>query len=223
MRFCVYDLGLVEYKKAWDFQKETFLNVKNGKTHSALILCRHYPAITLGRMSGENNILVSKDALSNRGISLYNIERGGDVTYHGPGQITVYPVFNLEHFKKDIHWFLRNLEEVAIKTLSSVGVKSVRSPGRTGAWVGNKKIASVGIAIKNWITYHGLSINVSRHDLYNFSFIRPCGMDVEMTSAEKTLNRAVDITRLEDTAVKSVLDTFKIDPKNALRLKQETL
>jgi len=223
MRFKVFDLGLTDYKKAWDFQRETFLNVRNGSLDSALILCRHYPAITMGRMSNRQNILLSEEELNNKGISLHIIERGGDVTYHGPGQVTVYPVFNLEHFKKDIHWFLRDLEEVAIKTLGSVGIKSERSPGRTGVWFGNKKIASVGIAIKNWVTFHGLTINVSRHDLYNFSYIRPCGMDIEVTCAEKVLNRAVDISRLEKAVVESILDTFKIDSRNALRLKQETL
>lgn len=210
MQFKVLDLGLVEYKKAWDFQKETFLKVKNATLDSALILCRHYPTITMGRMSNKKNILISEEDLNNRGIPLYNIERGGDVTYHGPGQITAYPVLNLEHFKKDIHWYLKNLEEVAINTLQSVGIKSERSLGRTGAWVGNKKIASVGVAIKNWITFHGLTINVSRHDLYNFSLIRPCGMDIEMTCVEKVLNRGVDISRLEQALIKNVFNSFKV-------------
>ena len=210
MRFKVFDLGLLDYKQAWDFQRETFLSVRNGSLDSALILCRHYPAITMSRMSNRQNILLSEQELNNKGISLHTIERGGDVTYHGPGQITLYPVFNLEYFKKDIHWFLNNLEEVAIKALGLAGIKSGRSPGRTGAWVGNKKIASVGIAIKNWVTFHGLTINVSRHDLSNFSFIRPCGMDIEMTCAEKLLNRPVDISRLEKTVVESAFNTFNI-------------
>lgn len=210
MRFEAFDLGLVDYKKAWDFQKETFLKVKNKELGSALILCRHLPAITLGRMSDKKNILASEAELSRRGVSIYNIERGGDVTYHGPGQVTVYPVFNLELFKKDVHWFLRNLEEVAIKALSSLSIKSERSPGRSGAWVRNKKIASVGIAVKNWITYHGLSINVSRHDMHNFFLIRPCGLDVEMTCAEHSLTRPVDLGHFEKIVARTVFDTFKI-------------
>jgi len=211
MRFEVFNLGLIDYKTAWDFQKETFLNVKNAKLDAGLILCRHYPVITLGRLTKRDNILIPEGELKNKGLSVYSIERGGDVTYHGPGQVTVYPVFNLQHFKKDIHWFLRKLEDAAINLLAGMGIQSQRSDGFSGVWVQNKKIASVGIAIKNWINIHGLSINVSRHDLHNFNFIRPCGMDIQMTCVEKILDRPVDISRIEKSVIDSIIGTFSIE------------
>ncbi len=193
MSFKVFDLGLIDYQKALAFQIETFKAVKLGFLQSALILCRHYPVITCGRQADKNNILASEAELKARGISVYEIERGGDVTYHGPGQLTIYPIFNLSFYKKDIHWFLRQLEEMAIDLLSDFGVKAERIIGKTGVWAEGAKICSIGIAIRHWITFHGLSINIKAHDLASFNLIRPCGMDIKMTSLETILGRNVDI------------------------------
>jgi len=189
MDFRVFDLGLVDFQKAWQFQKEIFTKVKIGKFDSGIILCRHYPVITLGRLANRDNILASEQELSSKGIQVHKIERGGDITYHGPGQLTIYPIINLNYFKKDIHWFLGQLEEVVIDFLSDFGIKGERHNGLTGIWVDKKKIASIGIAIRNWITFHGLSINIKKDDLSNFRLIRPCGMDIEMTSIESVLNK----------------------------------
>jgi lipoate-protein ligase B len=193
MRLEVFDLGLVEYLKAWEFQKEIFSEVQAGWLDAALILCRHYPVITLGRQGKRANILLSEGELKGHGIKFYAVERGGDVTYHGPGQITAYPIFNLKYFKQDLHWFLRYLEDAIMDLLSQYGVSSIRQPGLTGVWIGDRKIASIGIAVRQWITWHGLSINVKRDDLANFRFLRACGLDVEMTSLESVLGRSVDI------------------------------
>lgn len=198
MEFKVFDLGLVEFKQAWEFQKEIFQKVKNGLLESGLILCQHYSVITLGRSADKKNILISEQGLRDKGISVYPIERGGDVTYHGPGQLMVYPVFNLNYFKKDIHLFLRNLEQAVIDFLGQWGIEANRRLGLTGVWIKTEKIASVGITIRNWITFHGLSINVKRDDLDNFCLIRPCGMNITMTSIETILNSQIKMESVKE-------------------------
>ena len=192
----VIDLGLVDYLEAWDIQKDTLAKVINNELDSALILCRHYPVITLGRGASQNSLRFSNEWIRAQGVKLYNIERGGDATYHGPGQLTVYPVLNLGYLKKDIHWFLRELESLVISALADLNLCVSRVEGFTGAWIGNQKIASIGIAIKHWVTYHGLSINIKRDDLDNFALIRPCGMDIKVTSLEEALGRKVEIAEV---------------------------
>jgi lipoate-protein ligase B len=201
MEFKVFDLGLIDFGIAEQFQGKICLEVKNGILDSGLVFCRHYPAITLGKSAKKSNILVSRQELKLRGIQVYDTGRGGDVTYHGPGQLMVYPIFNLSYLKKDIHWFLRQLEEVVISFLSDFGIKAERRMGLTGVWVNEKKIASIGIAIKNWITFHGLSLNVKKQDLDNFGSIRPCGMDIEMTSLETILERDIDICHIKQALI----------------------
>ncbi len=203
MQFRTFDLGLIDFKSAWDFQKEIFARVKNNEFNAALIFCRHYPVITLGRGADIRNILVSEKELAAKGINLYEIERGGDVTYHGPGQLVIYPIFNLNFFVKDIHFFLRKLEEIAILTLSEFGIQAQRRFGLTGVWVENKKIASIGIAIRNWITFHGLAINIQHEDLASFSLIRACGMDIMMTSIETIAGRKISFEQVKETLTRS--------------------
>jgi len=206
MRFKIFDLGLVDYKNAWDFQKEIHLAVKNKFYSAGLILCRHYPVITLGRTANKNNILASEADLKEKGIQAYQTERGGDITYHGPGQLTLYPVIDLGYFKRDIHLFLRYLEQAAIGLLSELGIEGKRIPGLTGVWVNGQKIASIGIAIKNWITFHGLSINIKDDDLFNYGLIRPCGMDIKMTSLETLLKRDIKIGDIKERII-HILET----------------
>lgn len=208
MEFEVFDLGLVDFKKAWQFQKETFQKVKNGLLESGLILCRHYPVITLGRSANKKNILVSEQELKIRKIPVYEIERGGDVSYHGLGQLMAYPIFNLNYFKKDIHLFLRQLEEMIINLFWDLGIKGRREPGLTGVWINRQKIASIGIMIKNWITFHGLSINIKSNDLENFRFIRPCGMDIKVSCAEDILGKNIEIGDLKKNLAEKFHDIF---------------
>jgi lipoyl(octanoyl) transferase len=193
MDFKILDLGLIDYQNAWGLQKEAFQQVKNGRLNAALLICSHYPVITSGRTAScagpgslpqNKNILASRQELNNKGIGVYETQRGGDVTYHGPGQLTAYPVFNLGFLRKDIRWFLMKLESIIIRCLSDFGIDAHSRPGLTGVWVGKLKIASVGIAIKNWVTFHGLSINIMKNDLDNFNLIRPCGMDITMAALE---------------------------------------
>jgi len=218
MQIEVFDLGLVEFKKAWDFQKKIFLSVKRGEFPLALILCEHYPVITLGRKASRKNILIDDARLFQKGIAIYEIERGGDVTYHGPGQITVYPVFDLHYLKKDINLFLRNLEQVVIDFLWDFGIKGARVAGLTGVWVDGKKIAAIGISIKNWITFHGLSLNLKEDDLVNFKFIKPCGMDIEMTSLELLLGRSIEVNGIKQALIHKFRDTHVFNREGVPRL-----
>ncbi len=191
------DLGFIDFAAAWQEQKEVFSAVREGSLCQSVIFCRHYPVVTLGSAASRGNILVSEAELKNNGIQLYKIERGGDVTYHGPGQLIAWPILDLRFFKKDIHFFLRYLEEIVIDLLGDFGIKGQRQTGFTGVWVGKRKIASIGIAIKNWISFHGLSINIKEEDLVNFKLIRPCGMDIEMTSLEGELGRPVEVDNVK--------------------------
>ncbi|OGX44260.1 MAG: lipoyl(octanoyl) transferase [Omnitrophica WOR_2 bacterium RIFCSPLOWO2_12_FULL_51_8] len=208
MRFEVFDLGLVAYKEAWDFQKEIFAKVKSGSIESALILCRHFPVITLGRLADERNILSDSRQLNLRQIEIYRTERGGDISYHGPGQLIAYPVFNLSYLKKDIHWFLRYLERIIITFLSDCGAAAKARPGLTGVWIGDRKIASIGIAIRNWISFHGFSVNISSNDLDNFRLIRPCGMNIEMTCLERETGQLMEMNDLSLCLIQSIPKTL---------------
>lgn len=191
----VFDLGLSDFPRSYEFQNHVFNKVKSGSIQSALVICRHRPVITLGRTSDKNNVLNSS------GIAVHLLERGGDVTYHGPGQLTIYPIFNLAFFRKDLHWFLRELEQAAIDLLAEFGVKAERRQGLTGVWVNGEKIASIGIAVRNWISFHGISINIKKDDLANFKLIRPCGMDISMTSLETATGSSIDIEEVKKKAI----------------------
>ncbi len=202
MEFKLFDLGLVDFQSAWDFQKSIFLQVKQREIPSALILCRHKPTITMGRQGHKENILADRERLERLNIGVYDIERGGDVTYHGPGQLCAYPIVNLAYFKKDIHRYLRNLEAVLLETLCEFGIGAQTKAGLSGVWVRQAKIASIGIAIKNWITFHGISLNIEQDDLKNFCLIRPCGLDIIITSMEGILGNKVEIDEVKEILVR---------------------
>ncbi|MFH1578235.1 MAG: lipoyl(octanoyl) transferase LipB [Candidatus Omnitrophota bacterium] len=209
MKLEIFDLGLVDFKSAWDFQKNIFLRVKQGKIPSALILCRHLPVITLGRKANQENILAAHQELEALNIQTYEIERGGDVTYHGPGQLCAYPILNLSYFKKDINWLLRSLEAMLVGVLSEFGVKAQSLPGLTGVWIAQKKIASIAIAIKSWISFHGISLNIKSNDLRNFYLIRPCGLDIIMTSMESELKQEIKIDKVKASFLQNFNKTLK--------------
>jgi len=221
MKLEVLDIGLVDFKQAWFFQGEALKAVRHNYLQAALILCQHYPVITLGRSAKKENVLVSGQELKKRDIPIYEIERGGDASYHGPGQLMAYPVFNLHYFKKDIHWFLRQLEETIIGFISGFAINAVRYTGLTGVWVDKNKIASIGIAIKNWSTFHGISINIKKDDLANFSLIKPCGMNIEMTSLETILGEDIAMEEIKQNLIHKFQDVFFITPAAPLsRIKE---
>ncbi len=218
------DLGLVDFKYSWQIQHDLFNRVKDGSLHGALVICRHNPVITLGRLAKKNNILAKEEELSSMGVPVYQIERGGDVTYHGPGQITAYPIFNLQYIKKDIHYYLRQLEDVIMGMLNEFGVTGTRYRGYTGVWIKPSeaekvtqetehslcKIASIGIAIKNWITFHGLSINIKKFDLAMFNLIRPCGMNIKVTCLEDIAKQDIEMDLIKKILVQKFKENFKI-------------
>lgn len=207
MEFKLFELGLTDYRQAWEFQKSVFDQVKMGEIFSAIIFCRHMPVITLGRKSKRENILAEDRQLEKLNMKIYEIERGGDVTYHGPGQLCIYPVVNLAYFKKDINWYLRSLEALLIEMLSDFGIKAQTLSDFTGIWVEKRKIASIGVAIKSWITFHGASLNVKEDDLANFSLIRPCGLDIIMTSMEGVLGEEIKFDRVKEILIRRWYET----------------
>lgn len=199
--FSVLDLGLIDYQECLLLQRDLSGRIFEGEGQSSLILCRHNPVITLGRSAKRENIL-SPEKLVSLGVGVIDTNRGGDVTLHFPGQLVIYPVFDLRVFGRDIGCFLRKLEQAVILLLEDYGIAARREAGLAGVWVGERKIASIGIAVSRWITTHGLSLNVSG-GLDLFSLIRPCGRDIMMTSVEKEsrVKAGVSMDEVKDKAI----------------------
>jgi len=199
------DLGLIGYKEAWDLQYEIFnLRVKN-EINDILLLLEHPHTYTLGKTADRNNLVSNNAELNEKKISVFDIDRGGDITYHGPGQIVGYPIIDLNNWQKDTHKYLRALEEVIIKTMNHFDIEGSRKKGLTGVWINDKKIAAIGIKVSRWVTMHGFALNVNT-DLSLFNGIIPCGIkDKAVTSMESELGKNFDIAE-----VKSILtDEFK--------------
>lgn len=191
MQCVLYWLGLTEYGEAYDIQKKLWAQKMNGQTEDALLLLEHPPTFTIGKSGKLDNLLLDKEELAERGISLYFIDRGGDITYHGPGQMVVYPIIDLKNRGKDIHRYIRDLQEIVIRTLADLTIEARRDGKHVGVWVGNDKIAAIGVRVSRWITMHGLALNVNP-SLEHFSFINPCGiLDRGVTSIARVLSREV--------------------------------
>lgn len=194
----IRDLGFIDYAATYQLQKECVGRVAAGGAQ-VLLLCEHPPVITLGRLAQEANVL-NREAIASKGIRIISIDRGGDVTLHSPGQLVVYPILRLENFKKDLRWYLHQLEQVAIDLLMTFGIVADRIPGKTGVWVDGEKIASIGIGVKKWVAFHGLAINVCT-DLEVFDLIKPCGLDVRMTSMTRIKGEMVDMGEVKERLV----------------------
>ena len=220
------DLGLIDYKKCWDYQEEIFaktieVKTKNRKentsveTENTLIFCEHPHVYTLGKSGDENNLLVNAEYLKTLGASFYKINRGGDVTYHGPGQIVGYPILDLENFFTDIHKYLRLLEEAVILTLKDYGLNGERSEGETGVWfdVGSskaRKICALGVKTSRWVSMHGFAFNVNS-DLSYFGNIVPCGIvDKQVTSLKKELNKEIDMNEVKSKLKTHIVNLFEM-------------
>ena len=188
-RLAVARLGLVPYAEALARQRALAEDRIAGRLGSdALLLLEHPPVVTLGRGTRATSLPITPELLTRRGIDVYEIERGGDVTYHGPGQLVGYPIFDLGAHRKDLHWFLRQIEEALIVALARFGIRGERRASYTGVWTGGRKIASIGIHVRQWVTWHGFALNVST-DLQPFDLIVPCGIpDVVMTSVARELD-----------------------------------
>lgn len=206
-QWTIRDLGLIAYDLAYAFQKSCVQKVLNGGSQT-LILCEHPPVITCGRMTDGRHLLVTEQDLSKRSVLVRHIDRGGDVTLHAPGQLVVYPILDLSARERDLHLFLRRLEQVAIDLLDGFGIVADRLKGKTGVWVGPKKIASLGIGVRKWVTFHGLSVNVQT-DLSLFSMIKPCGLDVQMTSMTDILKKPVPMGQVKDALTRAFHKSFQ--------------
>ena len=219
-------LGLIDYKQCWDFQEELFAEIlavkssnrKQNKTISTknyLIFCEHPHVYTLGKSGDEKNLLVNEDYLKSRGATFHKINRGGDITYHGPGQIVGYPIIDLDNFFTDIHKYLRFLEEAVILTLKEYGLETERSPGETGVWfdVGTtkaRKICALGVKSSRWVTMHGFAFNVNS-DLSYFGNIIPCGItDKSVTSLQKELGKEVDMNEVRNKLKAHLIELFEM-------------
>ncbi|HEX4632775.1 MAG TPA: lipoyl(octanoyl) transferase LipB [Gemmatimonadales bacterium] len=180
----ILDRGLVPYRDALELQRSLAKDrIEGSLDHDVLVLLEHPPVVTLGRGSHAENVLQSE------GIDVVEVERGGDVTYHGPGQLVGYPILDLKGFKQDLHWYLRTLEQALIECLASLDIPAERNPGYTGVWTRGRKIASIGVHVKQWVTWHGFALNVTT-DLGAFDRIVPCGIPgVEMTSLQREVGR----------------------------------
>lgn len=203
--------GRIEYKKAWDLQTRLHQARLEGRVEDLLILTEHPHTYTIGKAGGENHLLTDETALHAQGISVFRIDRGGDITYHGPGQLVGYPILDLHKYYLDLHRFLRDIEEVLIQTLSEYGIAAGRVKGLTGVWVDGAKIAAIGVKVSRWITMHGFALN-AHTDLSYFGHIVPCGIvDKPVTSMKKLLGSPIDMMELQNRIASKFVQIFEID------------
>jgi lipoyl(octanoyl) transferase len=214
------DLGLIDYQEAWNLQKEIFdLRYKN-EISDVLFLLEHPNTYTLGKVADKNHLISSSQYLEKNKISVYDIDRGGDITYHGPGQIVGYPIINLDEWERDTHKYLRALEEVIIRVCTEFGLIANRNSSYTGVWIGNKKIAAIGIKVSRWITMHGFAFNANT-DLSLFQGIVPCGItDKEVTSLKKELGKELDLNQVKEMIFKYFVEVFRYDSKEKSSLNE---
>lgn len=224
------NLGLVDYKQAWDFQESVFSEVVERKinnrklpleeqvvTDNYLFFCQHPHVYTLGKSGKEDHLLLDSQAREDRKVDYYRINRGGDITYHGPGQLVGYPILDLDHFFTDIHRYIRTLEEAVIRTLAGYGLNAGRIEGLTGVWLGHgdgespRKICAIGVKTSRWVTMHGFALNVNP-DLAYFGHIVPCGIsDKAVTSMQLELARKVDFEEVADALKKHLAELFEME------------
>jgi len=226
----IVDLGLIAYAEAWELQQRVVAARKAGAIEDVLLLCEHPHVITLGRSGNRANLLASESVLRQKGVEFFETSRGGDITYHGPGQIVGYPILNLGAIRRDVVWYVRALEEAMIRATADLGIAARREPGKTGIWVQAdevadrtkkdsslalgmadrqaEKLAAIGVHISRWVTSHGFAYNVAT-DLRYFELIVPCGIaDRKATSLEKLLGRRVSLEEIRPLLVKQVCEVF---------------
>ena len=223
----VLNWGLIDYREAWKKQGELLEEVVRFKRHGGnypsgqshyLILCEHPPVYTLGRSGSVDNLLIDETKLVEEGIEFYKINRGGDITYHGPGQIVVYPILDLDCFITDVHQYVRNLEEVIIRSLAEFDIRGKRVKEYTGVWIDdggveNRKICAIGVHLSRWVTMHGLALNVNSN-LTHFGNIIPCGISdshTSVTSMEREIGKKVELSTVRSTIQKYFREVFEVD------------
>ena len=201
----IRDLGLQPYWDVWQLQKEMQLKRIHDEIDDTLILVEHDPVYTLGKNADENHLLQSR----NKSVDVFNIERGGDITFHGPGQLVGYPILDLSNYKKSVSWYMRTLEHITIDVLKEYGIRAKRTAGLTGVWVGDEKIAALGVRISRWVTMHGFALNVNT-DLAFYDGIIPCGIfDHGVTSMEQHLGNLLTMEDVKKDLIKYFNFYFK--------------
>jgi len=204
----VYNLGLLDYQQAFDLQDRLLSRRIAGEIADTLLLLEHPPTLTMGRGDDEKNLLVSEARLLEQGIAIYPTDRGGSITWHGPGQLVAYPIIDLDRRDRDIHAYVRDLEEVIIRVLEAYAIAAGRDDKNIGVWVGPEKIAAIGVRVKKWVTKHGFALNVNS-DLTHFSLINPCGItDRGVTAMAKVLGHEVAMADIRNQVTASFADVF---------------
>jgi lipoyl(octanoyl) transferase len=208
----VLRLGRIPYAHGLELQERLVAERQAGHIPDQLLLLEHDPVFTFGRNAQAQNVLLPKDALRERGFELFETGRGGDVTYHGPGQVVGYPILKLPPDRRDVHRYVRDLEEVMIRTCADYGLSASRVAGLTGAWLGDEKIGAIGVRIARWVTSHGFALNVGT-DLSAFDLIVPCGIRGRgVTSLERKLGRPVPLDEVMDRLAASFASVFERSP-----------
>ena len=204
------DLGRIGYKDAWDLQLRLHAERVADERPDTLIFCEHGPVLTMGKSGKGQNLLVSQDELQRRGVEYFEVERGGDLTYHGPGQLVAYPIFKLPRLR-EVQAFVRKMERAIIQALATFGIAAERRPEHAGAFVRGAKIASIGAAVRSGVTYHGLALDVCT-DLSYFQLINPCGMPgVAVTSISRELGREVSVAQAKSPMLLAMQDAFELN------------
>ena len=226
----VRHLGLIDYKEAWDYQTELFQGIVDSKirnrklskeeqnvTPNYLLFCEHPHVYTLGKSGSENHLLLNEKGLEEKNAVYYKINRGGDITYHGPGQIVGYPIVDLDNFFTDIHKYLRYLEEAIIRTIAEYGIEGGRIDGLTGVWIdyidqkNPRKICALGVKSSRWVTMHGFALNVNTNLSY-FGNIVPCGIDDKaVTSMEKELGKPINLEEVQLRLIEHLIELFEME------------
>lgn len=201
-------LGVLPFREAESLQQKLVIERQQGRVPDLLLMLEHPRVITLGVSANRGNVLASEKTLLEQGIKVHQTRRGGDVTYHGPGQLIGYPILSLKPDRCDLHRYVRDLEEVLIRTVNDFGVTAMRIPGLTGVWVGEQKLAAVGVRVSRWVTSHGFAINITT-DLDDFSLIRPCGIsDKGVTALVELTDDDVSLVRVADSLAGHFSDVF---------------
>jgi lipoate-protein ligase B len=214
------DLGLVDYGKAWDLQRRLWERRAAGAIPDTVLLLEHPPVLTLGRRGNRTHLLVPEETLAAMKVPLFHIERGGDVTFHGPGQLVGYPIFDLKENGYHLVRYVDQLEELILRVLADFGIEGRREPGNRGVWAGPDKIASIGITVKRWVAFHGFALNYAT-ELNYFDLINPCGLvGTKVTSMERVLGKPVPREALAGRIVERVKEIF---PRNWQEKKPEEI
>jgi len=209
MLFC--RLGTVDYAEAHRLQKELQAKRISGEIDDTVLLLEHPPVLTMGRSAKEQHVLAAPEVLAARGISVHEVGRGGDVTYHGPGQLVAYPIIDLKPDRRDVRKYMWSLEETMIRTCADFGLLATRMEGLNGAWVGDRKVGAVGVRISRWVTMHGLALNANS-DLTHFDLIVPCGIqDKKVTSLSAEIGRTVFATDVIDPLARHFAELYDTD------------